>query len=134
MNVKKVFNRFIAGCMALFVAITAFPVNSYAKDPAFETPYNILTVGSTQLTIRDYDKREDTILGCFVAPETGKYSIAVANNGETSLHARLLDSNLSEIDEAGNLRISTTTSPWEHCSMYIGKLWRKRALSCDDTV
>lgn len=45
MNVrKKIFNRFIVGCMAVFVAIIAFPVNSYAKDPTLETPYKTLTM------------------------------------------------------------------------------------------
>lgn len=100
MNVKKkIFNRFIAGCMALFVAITAFPVNSYAKEPTLETPYKTLTVGSTQMTIHDYDDDEDTMLGCFVAPEKGKYSITIANNGEMRADYYLLDENLSTIDE-----------------------------------
>lgn len=106
MNVrKKIFNRFIAGCMALFVAITAFPVNSYAKEPTLETPYQTLTVGSNQMKISYYNGREDTMLGCFVAPETGKYLITVANNGEISLRAYLLDNDLSRIN---SLVISTT--------------------------
>lgn len=98
MNVKKkIFNCFIAGCMALFVAITAFPVNSYAKEPTLETPYETLTVGSTQMTIHDYNDDEDTMLGCFVAPEKGKYSITIANNGEMFADYYLLDENLSKI-------------------------------------
>lgn len=109
MNVrKKMFNRFIAGCMVLFVAITAFPVNSYAKKPTLETPYKALTVGNTQLMISDYDKNEDTMLGCFVVPETGKYSITIANNGGVGIRAYLLDNNLSEIDSVDHLSIHTT--------------------------
>lgn len=108
MNVrKKIFNRFIVGCMAVFVAITAFPVNSYAKDPTLETPYKTLTMGGNQMTIHDYNDDEDTMLGCFVAPETGKYSITVANNGEVKLYARLLDNNLSIIDSVDSLHLYT---------------------------
>lgn len=99
MNVrKKIFHRFVAGCMALFVTITAFPVNSYAKEPTLETPYVTLTVGSTQMTIHDYDDDEDTLLGCFVAPKKGEYSITVVNNGDEKAYYYLLDENLSEID------------------------------------
>lgn len=99
MNVrKKMFNRFIAGCMALFVAITAFPVNSYAKYPTLETPYKTPVVGSTQMTMHDYTDDEDTMLGCFVVPETGKYSITLANNGSMDARYLLLNENLSEID------------------------------------
>lgn len=100
MNVKKkIFNRFIAGCMALFVAITAFPVNSYAKTPTLETPYKTLTMGGNQLTIHDYNDDEDTMLGCFVVPETGKYSITIANNGENTAYPHLLDNNLTDLCE-----------------------------------
>lgn len=111
MNVrKKMFNRFIAGCMALFVAITAFPVNSYAKEPTLETPYQTLTVGSNQMKISDYNRKEDILFGCFVVPETGKYSITIANNGEVNAEYYLLDENLSRIASSINF-LNHTVEP-----------------------
>lgn len=111
MNVKKkIFNCFIAGCMALFVAITAFPVNSYAKEPTLETPYETLTVGSNQMKISDYNQEEDIMFGCFIVPETGKYSITIANNGEIEAEYYLLDENLSRIDSSINF-LNHTVKP-----------------------
>lgn len=100
---KKFLSRIVAGCMALLVGMTVLPANVYAKAPNLNTPYTSLTVGNTQLKMEDYNDDYNTILGCFEAPETGKYSITISNNGDYTSDYYLLDEDLSRFDSSSRV-------------------------------
>lgn len=97
MNKKLNFKKVISMILILVLVITSNTIISFAKDPTIDTkPQKQLKVGSTnQLKYQKYNCLNNTLLGVFTVPETGKYTFCVTNNGDEWIGVKLLDSNLS---------------------------------------
>lgn len=89
--------------MVLFIGITSFPVKSFAAAPTIDTQAQGLTIGKNQLKFYDYASSRDTLLGSFIAPESGKYNFKVINNGSVSLTCDILDEDLQEIGHSNTI-------------------------------
>lgn len=83
------------------MAITTYPVTSFAKSPTIDTQAQELTIGKNQLKMYDYDSSVDTMLGSFTAPESGKYNFNVINNGNETWKCYLLNEDMEEIANSG---------------------------------
>ena len=101
MKKTGIMKKLIAVFLIAVLGVAALPATSYAKEPTIMTTAKALTIGKNQLTYNNYDKSENTLLGCFTAPEAGKYQFNIKNNGETYSSFHILDEDLAEIDKAG---------------------------------
>lgn len=106
MNKKMILKKTVAMCLAAFMAVTAFPTTSYAKGPTLDTSAQELTIGKNQLTFRDYDVMNDTLLGAFTVPETGNYTFQITNNGSISFFCNLLDEDMVAIEGLCTLSVN----------------------------
>lgn len=97
MNKKTISKKVVAMCLVTIMAITAFPVTSFAKRPTIDTQAQELTIGKNQLKMYDYDSNVDTLLGSFTAPENGKYNFNITNNGNDTVDCYLLNEDLAEV-------------------------------------
>ena len=97
MNKKLILKKGIALCLVLFMGLTVLPVTSYAKAPTIDTQAQELTIGKNQLKMYDYDAGDDTLLGSFIAPESGKYNFNVVNNGNQMWQCVFLNEDLEQI-------------------------------------
>ena len=100
MKKKAILKKFMVICMMAVIGITAAPVTCLAKAPTVDTKASALTVGGNQLKIKNFEEYYDTMLGSFVAPEAGKYTFKVTNNGSDSLKCHILNKNRAQIDES----------------------------------
>ena len=102
-NMKKtgILKKLIAVCLIAVLGATAIPATSYAKAPTIDTKAKVLTIGKNQLKYCNYDEYENTLLGCFTVPETGKYQFYITNNGEAFSKFSILDEDLAEIENSG---------------------------------
>lgn len=98
MNKKIISRKVVAMCLLMSMIIMLLPVTSYAKAPTIDTVAQELTIGKNQLTFRDYDSKNDTLLGKFTVPENGKYTFSVTNNGSDTLHSYFKNENLATIE------------------------------------
>lgn len=97
MDKKSILKKGIALCLVLFIGITGFPVKSFAAAPTIDTQAQELTIGKNQLKFYDYDAGKDTLLGSFIAPESGKYNFNVVNNGNHMWQCIFLNEDLEQI-------------------------------------
>lgn len=111
MKKTGILKKLIAVCLIAVLGVTAIPVTSYAKEPTIDTKAKALTIGKNQLKYRNYDYYENTLLGCFTVPETGKYQFYVTNNGELKSKFSILDEDLAEIENSGSY---CTINPTEY--------------------
>lgn len=98
MNKKIISKKVVAMCLAVIMIIVVLPVTSYAKTPTVDTVAQEFTIGTNQLTLKNYDSFNQTALGCFTAPESGKYSFNVVNNGSERYHYYLLNENMAQLE------------------------------------
>lgn len=103
MNKKIISRKVVAMCLLMSMIIMLLPVTSYAKEPTIDTVAQELTIGKNQLTFRDYNYDNDTLLGVFTVPENGKYTFSVTNNGSKDFTCRLLNEDLAAIAYEQNL-------------------------------
>lgn len=101
MNKKIISRKVVAMCLLMSMIIMLLPVTSYAKDPTIDTVAQELTIGKNQLTYRDYNKSNDTLLGVFTVPENGKYTFSVTNNGSENLGCCFMNEDLATIEYRG---------------------------------
>lgn len=101
MNKKTISKKVVAMCLVAIMAITAFPVTSFANNPTIDTQAQELTIGKNQLKMYDYYSGEDTLLGCFIVPETGKYTFRVTNNGSGDIKCYFMNEDLADIEWTG---------------------------------
>lgn len=94
MKKKGTLKKIAALCMVAFIGITTAATPGWAKNPTDNTKASTLTLGKNTIKICNYDDDTDTLIGCFTAPETGKYKIKVVNVGSESFYCNILDSNL----------------------------------------
>lgn len=97
MSKKTISKKVVAMCLLMSMVIMLLPVTSYAKTPTIETTAQEFTIGKNQLTLKNYDSLNQTALGCFTAPESGKYSFNVVNNGSERYFYYLLNSSMKEV-------------------------------------
>ncbi len=98
MNKRMISKKIVAMCLAMIMVVTILPVTSYAKEPTLDTQAQELTIGKNRLKMNDYNFYHDTLLGCFTAPESGKYNFEVINNGNDAWHCHFLNEDLHEIE------------------------------------
>lgn len=110
MNKKTISKKVVAMCLVTIMAITAFPVTSFAKRPTIDTQAQELTIGKNQLKMYDYDSNVDTLLGSFTAPENGKYNFNITNNGTSSMFCYLLNEDLASVSSSTCLYSNDSTS------------------------
>lgn len=101
MKKTGIMKKLIAVFLIAVLGVAALPATSYAKEPTIMTKAKALTIGKNQLTCSNYDDDENTLLGCFTAPEAGKYQFYVTNNGEAYSCFHILDEDLAEIEASG---------------------------------
>lgn len=101
MKKTGIMKKLIAVFLIAVLGVAALPATSYAKEPTIMTKAKALTIGKNQLTYNNYDDDENTLLGCFTAPEAGKYQYKITNNGEIYSTFYILDEDLAVIDKAG---------------------------------
>lgn len=133
---RKFINRIIAGCMALLLGLAVLPANVYALTPNIDTPYTFLTMGETQIKKYGYDSDTETILYGFEAPETGKYDIAVSNNGEEWISIELLDEDLTSVATRNTIN-PTSNYAFENRALKKGQkiyLWIYHTNGCDGLI
>ena len=101
-RMKKVMKKVI--CVLTVIAMFAafVPNVSYAATPNIDTKFKVLRTGTNYIKTYNYKVFEEALAGRFVAPETGKYTITVINNGANTFGTRLYDKNLSEIESTYN--------------------------------
>lgn len=97
MNKRMITKKIVAMCLAMIMVVTILPITSYAKEPTIDTQAQELTIGKNQLKMYDYNDSVDTVMGCFTAPESGKYNFEVTNNGSCNWVCHFLNENLKEI-------------------------------------
>lgn len=117
MEKKKFLTRVIAVCLSVLLAVPVMSMTCYAKTPTVTTKYEKLKVGKTQLKKKNYHKDSDTVMGKFVAPETGKYQISVTNNGEWDFYPKTLDEDLAVIESAKSSCDSNKTYTFKTISL-----------------
>lgn len=108
MNKRMISKKIVAMCLAMIMVVTILPITSYAKEPTLDTQAQELTIGKNQLKMYDYDGDVDTLMGCFTAPESGKYDIRVVNNSTDDWNCYFLDEDLSKMDNVGWISIYPT--------------------------
>lgn len=108
MNKRMISKKIVAMCLAMIMVVTILPVTSYAKEPTLDTQAQELTIGKNQLKMYDYDGDVDTLMGCFTAPESGKYDIRVVNNSTDYWYCYFLDEDLLKMDNVGWIAIYPT--------------------------
>lgn len=101
MKKTGIMKKLIAVFLIAILGVAALPATSYAKEPTIMTKSKALTIGKNQLTYNNYYTSEDTLLGCFTAPEAGKYQFYITNNGEAYSSFHILDEDLAEIEASG---------------------------------
>lgn len=101
MNKKVLSKKVVAMCLTIIMVIALSPVTGYAKTPTIETMAKELVVGKNQLAFKEYSWSDDTLLGCFTVPETGKYTFRVTNNGSDKLKCYFMNENLGNIEWSG---------------------------------
>lgn len=92
-RMKKILSSLVTICLVAIIGATSLPITCLGAPPTIESQYDILTLGNNQLKVSDYRYDSSTVLGCFIAPETGKYSIRAVNNGSDYHYVSLLDEN-----------------------------------------
>lgn len=108
MNKRMISKKIVAMCLAMIMVVTILPVTSYAKEPTLDTQAQELTIGKNQLKMYDYNGNVDTLMGCFTAPESGKYDIRVVNNSTRYWNCYFLDEDLLKMDNVGWISIYPT--------------------------
>lgn len=108
MNKRMISKKIVAMCLAMIMVVTILPVTSYAKEPTLDTQAQELTIGKNQLKMYDYNGDVDTLMGCFTAPESGKYDIRVVNNSARFWNCYFLDEDLLKMDNVGWISIYPT--------------------------
>ena len=106
---SKVLKKIVAVCLIALIGSASCPITSFAKAPTIDTEVRKeLTIGKTQITEKNYDGHEDTILCSFTAPETGKYRFKVTNNGDNSVDCYFLDEDRAIFDWRKYLDINSS--------------------------
>lgn len=102
-RMKKVMKKLI--CVLTVIAMFAafVPNVSYAATPNIDTRFKVLRTGTNYIKTYFYNDDTDSLTGRFVAPETGKYTITVINNGAGYFWSSIYDKNLSEIKSTNHI-------------------------------
>lgn len=106
---KKRIMSIITVVVMAVVMMLSFAEPSYAYSPSFDTVFKKLKVGSNQISYNSegVDRKDPNYgiaAGSFTAPEAGKYTISVVNNGYANLqNAYVLNADFATIDSVGKL-------------------------------
>ena len=108
---KKRIMSIITVVVMTVVMMLSFAEPCYAiTAPSFDTVFKKLKVGSNQISVKNDDLDWDDpnygiATGSFTAPEAGKYTISVVNNGATSNQdAYILNADFVAIDSVKRLK------------------------------
>ena len=116
MNRKTITQKITALCLATVICVTSCPAIGFAKEPTIDTVAYELTLGKNQLRFDNYDGDENTLMGSFTVPETGRYTFNVTNNGSDTLKCHILNEDLADISEGDNIN-PTEYSSFENWSL-----------------
>lgn len=121
---KKRIMSIITVVVMTVVMMLSFAEPSYAGSPSFDTVFKKLKVGSNQISYKRDDVNLDEpnygiAAGSFTAPEAGKYTISVVNNGYASLqNAYVLNADFATIDSVLELK---KTDKYTFKTIYLRK-------------